>query len=178
MAIHPCLKFQVEHWGEFPTEAKALAPHARTSLGYAILSCGISEADVNGLIARLNPGSTARTSIKDSAMLGRISAADLEGRSNSSLARVLDPLSETTVLGVGMARGGRLGCRITQYLRSHRDLRPHLTGDSLMEMGVPKGPAVGSILARLRDSWLDGEVSTASEERALAERLAGELSES
>ena len=177
-SIHPCLVFHAEPWDGFATEARALPPHARTSLGYAILACGISEADVNGLIVRLNPRASERRSIEDSATLGRMSATDLEISSNSSLARVLDPLAESAVLGVGMAKGGKLGCRISQYVRSHRGLRPHLTGDSLIEMGVPRGPTVGRILKRLRNAWLDGEVATASEERALAARLTGELSES
>ena len=79
-------------------------------------------------------------------------------------------------MGVALVKGGKLGCRISTYLRSHRGLRPHLTGDALIEMGVPRGPAVGDILRLLRDSWLDGEVSTADEERALAENLADEFS--
>ena len=176
--IHPCLEFNADPWDGFATEARALPPHARASLGYAILACGISEADVNGLIFRLNPRATERRSIEYSATLGRMSATELVSFSNSSLARVLDPLAESAVLGVGMAMGGKLGCRISQYVRSHRGLRPHLNGDSLIEMGVPRGPTVGRILKRLRNAWLDCEVSTASEEWALAEELAVEVAES
>ena len=177
-SIHPCLEFHADPWDGFATEAGALPPQARTSLGYAILACGITEADVNGLIARLIPRASERRSIEDSATLGRMSATELVSFSHSSLARVLDPLAESAVLGVGMTKGGKLGCRISQYVRVHRGLRPHLTGDSLIEMGVPRGPTVGSILKRLRNAWLDGEVSTASEEWTLAEELAVEVAES
>ena len=37
------------------------------------------------------------------------------------------------MLGVALAKEGELGCRITNYLCCHRDLRPHLTGDDLIE---------------------------------------------
>ena len=104
-ALHPCLEYHSEPWDVFATEAKVLPAHARTSLGYAILACGTSEADANGLIARLNPRASERRSIKESAMLGRMSLSDLASRSNSGLARVLDPLSESAVLGVAMATG-------------------------------------------------------------------------
>lgn len=177
-AIHPCLGFQADAWGRFATEANWLPTHARTSLGYAILSCGISESDAKGLITRLNPGASERRSIEEAVKLGRIPTPELVGSSNSGLARVLDPLSEPAVLGVALVRGGELGCRISYYLRYHRKLRPHLTGDDLIRMGVPKGPAVGEFLKRLRESWLDDEISSTSEELALAESLIRGLSES
>ncbi len=177
-AIHPCLEFQPDAWDRFATEANDLPSQYRTVLGYAILSWGISEADARGLIARLNPGASERTSIRETVILSRTPATELEGSTNSDLARVLDPLSEPAVMCAALNTGGGLGCRISRYMRSHRGLRPHLTGDALIEMGVPRGPAVGDILRRLRDSWLDGEVSTADEERALAEKLARELDES
>ena len=177
-SIHPSLRFRKDSWRRFNSESSSMPSDRSISLGYSVLSCGITGADVNGLIARLNPGTPARRSIQESAALGRTEPTNLTNRANSELAEVLDPLSETAALGVALVRGGELGCRISQYLRFHRDLSPHLTGDSLIEMGVPRGPAVGTILKQLRDAWLDGDVSSASEELDLAERLAGELSDS
>ena len=176
--IHPCLEFRSDAWGRFAREAERLPTHARASLGYAISSYGISEADALGLATRLNPGASERRSINEAVTLGRISAPDLVSYSNSDLASVLDPMSESAVLGAAMAREDELGCRIINYLCCHRDLRPHLTGDDLIRVGVPEGPAVGDFLKRLRDSWLDGEVSSPGEELALAESLVRGLSES
>ena len=177
-AIHPSLEFLSEAWARFSTGAEGLSGAERRSLGYAVLACGISDADANGLVSRLNPGTQVRGSIQEASTLGRTAGTILEDCTNSELAGVLDPFSESAALGVALARGGELGGRISRYLRCHRDLRPHVTGDALIEMGVPRGPAVGDVLHRLRTSWLDGEVSSASEERALAESLAGEFSES
>ncbi len=177
-AIQPSLNFREESWRRFGSESVSLSPELRVTLGYAVLSSGLSDSDASGLIARLNPGASARGSIQTAAELGRTDPASLASRSNSDLARVLDPLAESAVLGVSLVTDGELGCRISQYLSSHRDFRPHLTGDALIAMGAPRGPAIGRILECLRNSWLDGEVSSAGEERALAERLADQLAES
>ena len=177
-AIHPSLEFLSEAWARFPAGAEGLSDPARISLGYAVLACGISDADANGLVSRLNPGTQVRRSIQEASTLGRTADTNLEDCNNSELATILDPFSESAAMGVGLARGGELGARISRYLRCHKDLRPHITGDDLIQMGVPVGPAVGDVLHRLRTSWLDGEVSNVTEERALAERLAGEFSES
>ena len=73
--------------------------------------------------------------------------------------------------GVSLATGYELRLRMTEYLRSHRHLRPHLTGDDLIAMGVRHGPDVGRVLGMLRTAWLDGDVSTPNDELAMAERL-------
>ena len=177
-AIHPSLEFLSEAWARFSTGAEGLSDPERKLLGYAVLACGISDPDANGLVSRLNPGTQLRRSIQEAATLGRTANTNLEDCTNSELATILDPFSESAAMGVGLSRGGELRARITTYLRCYRDLRPHITGDGLIEMGVPRGPAVGDVLHRLRTSWLDGEVSNVTEERALAERLAGEFSES
>ena len=54
------------------------------------------------------------------------------------------------------------------YLKELQYTRPSLTGDHLLDIGVPQGPVVGEILSRLRDARLDGVVSSEDEERALA----------
>lgn len=170
-AIHPSLEFQSEAWTRYAAQAKGLSALERTSLGYAILSCGISDADANGLVRRLNPPVAVRRAIQEAAMLGRTASSGLLNQPNSEIARVLDPSSESALLGVALANGGELGSRISTYLRRHRNLRPRLTGDDLIEMGAPRGPAVGSILERLRNAWLDDDISSASDELALAARL-------
>jgi tRNA nucleotidyltransferase (CCA-adding enzyme) len=60
---------------------------------------------------------------------------------------------------------------VLAYLRWGRALRPVLRGDDLMALGVPRGPAVGEVLARLRAARLDGEVRSLKEEKALVRRL-------
>lgn len=55
-----------------------------------------------------------------------------------------------------------------------RRARPRTTGDDLKARGVPPGPRYGQVLGRLRDAWLDGEVSTPDEEDRLLKALLAE----
>jgi tRNA nucleotidyltransferase (CCA-adding enzyme) len=59
------------------------------------------------------------------------------------------------------------------WMEWHTWRRVHIatTGDDLRALGLPPGPAYRRLLARLRDAWLDGEVHSPEEERALLQRL-------
>ena len=50
------------------------------------------------------------------------------------------------------------------YLDRLRHIRPVLTGDDLIALGVPEGPEIGRLLDELRDARLDGVVSTREDE--------------
>jgi hypothetical protein len=52
-----------------------------------------------------------------------------------------------------------------------RLIRPATTGDDLRALGLKPGPSYARILGRLRDAWLDRELSTADDEAALLARL-------
>ena len=60
---------------------------------------------------------------------------------------------------------------LSRYLNELRFVRSSLTGDDLLEMGVPQGPLVGEILTQLRDARMDGRLSSGEDERALARCL-------
>ena len=57
------------------------------------------------------------------------------------------------------------------YVDELRFIKPSLDGIDLLQMGAAPGPAVGEILARLRDARLDGAVSGAAGEREMAQAL-------
>lgn len=48
---------------------------------------------------------------------------------------------------------------------------PLTTGYDLQALGIPPGPVYRQVLSRLRDAWLDGEVSTADQEQNLLHTL-------
>ncbi len=170
-AIHPSLGEPSGSWGRFVANTGALPRRSQVNVGYAVLACGLSDAAANGVIVRLEPDSDACRAIRESALLGRMALSDLLDCSNSQLARLLDPLTASAVLGASLARGGESGRRLAEYLECHRRLRPNLSGNDLIDLGVHQGPAVGNILERLRSAWLDGEVSNADGELELAKKL-------
>ena len=52
-------------------------------------------------------------------------------------------------------------------------LRPKrlLSGDDLIELGIPEGPRIGQILRQIEDEQLEGAINTEAEARALLKRL-------
>jgi tRNA nucleotidyltransferase (CCA-adding enzyme) len=57
--------------------------------------------------------------------------------------------------------------RVQQFIDIWQHTRPIANGDSLRALGLRPGRCFGVILSRLRKAWLDGEISTESEENAL-----------
>ncbi len=61
--------------------------------------------------------------------------------------------------------------RLLDYLTKARHERPHLNGDDLLALGIPRGPRVGETLRRLRNRRLDREITSRAEEEQLARSL-------
>jgi tRNA nucleotidyltransferase (CCA-adding enzyme) len=56
---------------------------------------------------------------------------------------------------------------VQHYLTSWRHVRPDLTGADLKRLGVPQGPEIGRLLARVLAARLDGEASGREAEESL-----------
>jgi tRNA nucleotidyltransferase (CCA-adding enzyme) len=61
--------------------------------------------------------------------------------------------------------------QIVAYLETHRYMKPQLSGHDLRAMGLTPGPLFRKLLDRLLEARLNGEVTSATEERALIQRL-------
>lgn len=173
-AIHPSLRYDARPWEQFPSETSGLGPQERAGVGYALLCLGASDADAIAIVARLRPNAASRRAIQDTASLRRIVASEtmqIRDLSNSDLASMLDPLSESAIRGAALSSADAARRRFEEYLSRHRDVKPHLTGDDLIRMGIQRGPEVGRALARLRAARIDGDATTAEDERALVRGL-------
>jgi tRNA nucleotidyltransferase (CCA-adding enzyme) len=58
------------------------------------------------------------------------------------------------------------------YLTTYRDVKPVLTGKELKALGLKPGPLYSTILARLTEARVDGDVKNEAEERALVKEFA------
>jgi tRNA nucleotidyltransferase (CCA-adding enzyme) len=61
--------------------------------------------------------------------------------------------------------------QIAAYLDTSRYIQPRLSGHDLHAMGLTPGPRFRTILHRLLEARLNGEVSTEAEERAVVRQL-------
>jgi tRNA nucleotidyltransferase (CCA-adding enzyme) len=63
---------------------------------------------------------------------------------------------------------------LLDYLTKARHERPHLSGDDLLALGIPRGPQLGEILSRLRGAKLDGEIISRQDEETYVQRILGD----
>jgi tRNA nucleotidyltransferase (CCA-adding enzyme) len=59
--------------------------------------------------------------------------------------------------------------------KNWRWVRAVTTGDDLRDMGIPPGPIYARLLSRLRDAWLDEEITSLAEEQVLLRKLLEEI---
>lgn len=91
---------------------------------------------------------------------------DAGGRRPSEVAEALQPCPVQVLVGAWLRGGLRARRRIEWFSTRARGVRPLLSGDEVVALGVPRGPEVGECLAALRRLRLDGAVRTRGDERA------------
>ena len=64
---------------------------------------------------------------------------------------------------------------LTRYLKRWRSLKPDLTGDDLIDLGLPKGEAIGKCLKRLRMARITGQIQSRVDEIAYVEEFLKEM---
>ena len=86
----------------------------------------------------------------------------------SAVVAALRPLPvELLPLLLACCDGAQVHERVRRYLPTWRHIRPSLTGDDLKRLGVPQGPPIGQLLARVLTAKLDDEAPTREAEEVL-----------
>lgn len=62
--------------------------------------------------------------------------------------------------------GSSLRRWIKTYFEELKEVKTEFNGSELMKLGIPQGPAIGTILSQLRDARLDRELNSFEDERA------------
>ncbi|HQY56843.1 MAG: CBS domain-containing protein [Nitrospira sp.] len=90
----------------------------------------------------------------------------------SETVALLTGLADETLVFL-LAKNGSASAKrnLSLYLTTYRNVKPTLTGKALQALGVKPGPLYRTILARLTEARLDGEVKTDAEERELVKEL-------
>lgn len=135
----------------------------------ALLVLSLSRTDGEAIIHRLRMPPGWAAVIRDTVELReRLSGLAEAAESNSRLYEYLSPFDDAAVRAWTLAASDE-GTReaLALYLDKLRHVRPALNGRDLMALGVPQGPAVGAMLARLRAARLEGAAEGRAQETEL-----------
>ncbi len=141
--------------------AGALEPDA---LYLTLMLAEASPAGAEGALARLNVNRLISEAVR--AALG----LKLTASRPSQVATQLDGLAETALAAAYVRYPAWRGA-LHDYLACWRWVRPAITGDDLVAMGLTPGPFFKVILQQVRAARLDGWVSDEAGERELVRQL-------
>ncbi len=156
-------------WDDLPPRVRN-APLRRV-LAYALWWMDLSESEVEAVAGRLGFPKAVTEIVRGAAALYARCAELAQARPSAFTFQVeVYPLASVYALAL-VAEEGNLQDRLQRYAAKWRHVRPHTTGHDLRALGVPPGPRYKQILQTLRAAWLDGEVGSPEEEKALLQRL-------
>jgi tRNA nucleotidyltransferase (CCA-adding enzyme) len=176
--IHPALR-----WSPRATAAlggDAMQGAHRILVGFALLTFGVAAKDGERVVDRLQLSREEADVVRAMASLSQ-SAAMLHRRDAkpSGIVAVLDRFPDAAVAAFGaLSEDSAISTIVQRYLDQWRDVRPLLTGNDLLDMGIPEGPDIGKGLQLIRAARLDGWASDRDDERALALRFAKSIRDS
>lgn len=132
----------------------------------------LTEVEVREISDRLHLPGGMRDAVLAAAQL-RDDLKDLPAEAKASdVVEKLDGRSEEALVAAWLAEEEEFARRaLDRYLTEWRELEPATDGDDLKSMGLPPGPIYGHILQELRNAWLNGQVSSAREEKELLKQL-------
>ena len=144
----------------------------------AITTFGLNEDESKQVVQRFDAPPAWGESITGNAQLAKhvavLDQPNLAPSEVSDLLRAipLASISAYILAGPPLPRRDKL----VEYVEKIRFIKPEITGDDLLEIGIPQGPIIGQLIDIVRRAKLDGKVSTKQEEIDLAKsRLPGFL---
>ncbi|MBN4064224.1 CCA tRNA nucleotidyltransferase [Dehalococcoides mccartyi] len=158
------------------TESGSISTDIPKLLG--LLSFGMNEEEASQVVDRLEGVSGWGDPIIGSAQLAKhVAVLDSADLLDSEIAELLRPIPLPSirayiVAGPPLPRRQRM----IDYVEKIQFIKPEITGDDLLKLGIPQGPVIGQLIDVVRRAKLDGKVNTKQEEIELAQsRLPGFL---
>jgi len=172
--LHPSLRVDAALAAAFK-QARNMATGTQLVHSYfALLAYRLTGEEVEELVSRLRlPARVARV-VYDSQRLKAVLGPLAAGLPPSQVYACLRDCSPAALVATAAATGSSAARRaIRAFLGRLRYVRPALTGDDLLRMGVTAGPRVREILERLRAERLDGRVASRRQEEELVKEYLG-----
>jgi len=174
-AVHPALEWNKATQTRFVNGMAAAQtleyPPSHRTLGWTLWLMDVPLPGLESIEKRLHFESGLRDMLlAASALFADVNS--LAGKEPSRCVAVLDAVPLKAVQAVSLAlSAGPARQELYDYLETWRHVKPKTTGHDLKKRGLPPGPVYQSILRRLREARLDGEVETVDEEMALLDKL-------
>jgi tRNA nucleotidyltransferase (CCA-adding enzyme) len=174
--LHPSLRGDAWLVKKFK-EARQFSQPDPPPLGlYLSLLCyRLTEDGSEKLIAYLRPARSLAQAVRDTIKL----KTKLESLTDPRLApsrvySLLKDYSPTAITANQLASDSAVVRRCLRlFLDKLRYIKPALTGDDLLRMGIPPGPRIKEILQKLHEARLDGKVTTKQGEVELVRKERG-----
>jgi tRNA nucleotidyltransferase (CCA-adding enzyme) len=169
-ALHPSLKGDrglAENFGKARREYSPDAPPFDLYLG--LLAYPLTTGEAEQLILCLNLPRLSAKSLRDAiAIKSKMRQLSTPGVSPGAIYKLLHDFSPTALEANLLATPSAVASQaIHLFLNRLKDIQVSLTGDDLIEMGIPAGPRIKEILELLHQAKLNGKINTRNDEEEL-----------
>jgi len=167
-----------KEWGLWTQESPSDTEiqEVNRDLTYILWLIRLPPGHTRNIISRLKLSAALARTIYSARDLWR-DMPDLEDTRPSVISTRLNGASPVAIYAVYLAADRpHLRDLLHRYVARWQAITPGITGNDLRARGLAPGPHYRYILKKLRDAWLDGEISTREEEEACLERLVKESS--
>ena len=134
----------------------------------AWLAYPLQPEEAEGLVARLSMPNRWAAVVRDTVSTRHIATELTSSASPVAVYRRLNGLSlEAIQVAAALEANGAARKSMTRYAEEWRKVRPLLTGQDIVKLGVAQGPQVGDLLDLLLEARLEGKTATKAHEQAL-----------
>jgi len=168
--LHPSLKGDGWLAEKFEQARQLSSPNPPpVELYLALLAYPLTVEENESLISYLRLPKLLAQTIQDSIDLkSKLKTLTYPELRRSNVYRLLHGYSQSAIVANSLATSSAIARQhMETFLRSLRYIKPALTGDDLIKMGVSSGPQIKEILHMLHEARLDGKVTTKQGEEEL-----------
>ncbi len=172
--LHPSL--EGDGWlADMFTRARKLSSPKKPSISLymALLTYNLEEGEKEQFISYLKlPGAIAQSLGDSSIIKSRMPKLASAGLKKSDVYHLLRGYNRDALKASLIAADSEAVHRSIQlYMDKLCNIKPQLTGNNLMDMGIPEGPQIKKMLNKLLDARLNGEAKTQKEEERLVKEF-------
>jgi len=172
--VHPALRWDQTakaHVEQAVSSAHTIHNFSIRNLRWLLWLMPLSKNEIESINKRLLFTANLLKSLLASAKI-YANLTSLAGLKPSECVEQLDEFPLPAVYAVSLGGPNSRSRRMLEkYISEWRHVKPHVGGHDLKNLGLLPGPQYQKILRRLRAAWLDGEITSASQESAFLRNL-------